>query len=298
MEENKSNEQIHYESITNYFKYLVGITATAITILAGVAIFFTFNNISELRNEVKNNSVEIKEEITRNLKGVENEIGEVKSSAVSTIETIQRQANNEIESFKNKIQTNVTDETKSRVDQAFEENSIRELVEKTAEEKLREQLDEIVKEQVQRSQENLEKQMKFVPIIILAVDKVRWGDRAGVEILDSLRNFENDPVIREQANKIYLEKMNDYNEVYKTFWKDHSLKNMVKNLEIKSEINEGDTLAFMKELSIIVKESREIDRVVHAILAINLLTEQEIKVFDFQRAALVCDSYVQNKQRK
>jgi hypothetical protein len=38
--ENKSEEQLHYESITSYFKYLVTVTVAAITIITGVVLFF------------------------------------------------------------------------------------------------------------------------------------------------------------------------------------------------------------------------------------------------------------------
>lgn len=59
---NKSEEKLHYESLTSYLKTIIGIAGTAIGIMAGVAIYFSYSNVKDMKEDIK----EIKKDYAEN----------------------------------------------------------------------------------------------------------------------------------------------------------------------------------------------------------------------------------------
>jgi len=261
MADNISEEAKHYQNLTSYFKYLVTLTALAITIITGVAIFFTFDNISGAREEVRSN-----------LSDIDKDIKQVTQKSISSIETLQMQAEQEVENFKNEIRTFALTETKTKVDEAFEENRIRELIESTAEKKLKEKLEIIVKDQVAITQSNLERQLKVVPNIILAIDKIRNGERAGIIQLDSLRLFSADALIKDLSNNAFIEKAKDYQVFYKGYADDKSLKDYRDIFKIDTTITDKDKTLLQKSIVKFIQTNQELNDVAYAICVLNNLT--------------------------
>ena len=263
-DENKTEEQRHYESITNYFKYLVTVTAAAITIITGVVLYFTFQNVSEARKEVNDKLSEMK-----------NEIKDASQSSQKSFDKLQEQAKDEVQNFKDEIQSYALNETKLKVNEAFEGNNIRQMVEQAADKKLNEQLDKIV-------QEKIYKDMTLIPEIVLAVDRIRAGERSGLEHLDSLRLYNSNSSIRRLASKAYMEKARDYDKIYNTNKKAIKLKEITSNIELRLHVTKPDTITLIKGLVSIIQNNQILDNVAVAINYLNRLTNNNFAMFDFK----------------
>lgn len=55
--------ELHYKSLTDYFKYLVTLTLAAIGILVTVGLYVTYKDVSAMRAEVRQNVLDAKAEI-------------------------------------------------------------------------------------------------------------------------------------------------------------------------------------------------------------------------------------------
>ena len=262
--ENKTEEQRHYENLTGYFKYLVTITIAAITIITGVVIYFTYQNISDARREVRDSLNEIK-----------NDMKNTSQKSLDSFEKLQKQANEDVQNFKTEIRSYALQETKTKVNEAFEGNNIKLMVEQAADKKLNEQLDKIV-------QEKIYKDLDVIPEIVLAVDKIRWSERSGLEHLDSLRLYNSNSSIRKLASKAYLEKVSDYDKIYNTNKKEIQIKEITSNSELKLNVSKPDTAAIIKGLVSIIRNNQVLDNVASAINYLNRLTNNHFAMFDFK----------------
>ena len=59
----KSSEQIEYERLSNFLKYVVSFSLGAITIISGFALFSTYKDRQEYKEEFKETVADLKEEL-------------------------------------------------------------------------------------------------------------------------------------------------------------------------------------------------------------------------------------------
>jgi hypothetical protein len=268
----KSEEQRHYDSLIRFFKYLVTLTIAAITIVVGVVMFLTFQNMSDARQEV-----------TKSLTEIKTDVKDATEKSLRSFDKLQIQVREEVKNFKEETRGYALNETKLRVAEAFEENKIKQLIEITAEERLKEKLEAIVEEQLIIIKQRVENQMKIFPDIVLAVDKIRNGKRAGLYQLDSLRLFSKDPLIRDLANDTYREKARDYEEFWWEYSKSKSLKDYRDIFRIDTSITVNDTILLLQSLITLIQTDQELNNVAYAICVFNNLTGQNIEMFDFEK---------------
>lgn len=280
----KSEEQRHYEHLTRYFKYLVAISITAIAVVAGVAIFFTYQNVSDARQEV-----------TKNLSEINNNVRDATEISLRSIENLQLKAKEEVQNFKEEMRNFALNETKLKVSEAFEENKITQLVEQTAEKKLKKRLEEIVEEQVIKTQKIIENQMQVIPILFLAVDKIRQGERSGLTILDSLRFQAKDPLIRKLSNDAFVGKAGDYEKHYKSDADNKTMKQYIQDFQLGPNISINDTVSILRGILRIIQTDQDLNNVAPAVLAINKITGEKFKMFDFESINKWSDIYFENK---
>jgi hypothetical protein len=280
----KSEEQRHYEHLTRYFKYLFTISMAAIALVAGVAIFFTYQNVSDARQEV-----------TKNLSEINNNVSDATEKSLRSIENLQLKAKEEVQNFKQEMRNFALNETKLKVSEAFEENKIAKLVEQTAEQKLKKKLEEIVEEQVIKTQKIIENQMKVIPSLFLAVDKIRQGERSGLTLLDSLRFKDEDPLIRKLANDAFTEKAKDYEESYKSDIDNKTIKKYLQEFRLGPNISVNDTVSVMRGVLNIIQTDQDLYNVAHAILFLNKITGEEFNMFDFESINKWADIYFKSK---
>lgn len=280
----KTEEQRHYDNLISFFKYLVTTTIAAIAIVVAVVVFFTFQNMSDARQEVTKSFLEIKSDVSN-----------ANEKLLRTFENLQLQAKEEVQNFKEETRNYALNETKIRVAEAFEENKIRQLVEITAEKKLREKLESIVEEQMIITKQRIENLMKVVPSLVLAVDKIRNGDRTGLALLDSLRYHDEDPLIRDLANNVFKEKARDYLEYHLPYFKGKTIKNYIGEFNLNPNISVNDTMSILKGIVSFIQTDQDLNQVASAIMALNKLSDENFNMFDFESINEWANKYFKNK---
>jgi len=185
-----SGEQI--KKIVNLAKIISGFIIFGITVVASVAIFFSYSSIKDIKEEVKTSTSELKSDVNRLLEYSQNEINRINQYSEKQINYIkddaiyqaQKSAQKEVELyFKNDI-------------------VVKSLLHNTAQEVL----------------SSFEKEVsdltQALPDILLALDKIRNGNKTGLDRIVYLKQSSQNSLIKEIATKIFKEKKDDYHELY------------------------------------------------------------------------------------
>ncbi len=268
----KKNDN-RYEKLISYFKYLVTITGTAITIIVAVALYFTYSNMIELKNEVRESSKEYKETIK-----------EFNDYAQNAIDQTQNQTNKQISLISTEAKQLALTAAKEKIEQTFESENINKLIEDAAERKLEKEIDLIVNKKLNDANKIIDEQLNIIPNLILYSDNVRQGDRKAFEFLDSLYRNSNNEKIKELTKSIIDGKTKDYDESIISIINELKLKSpfdLLFGVEKKSLINQ-DTSIMINNLIDYINKSNDLNEIAKSFYILRHL-EVDIQTFDFQK---------------
>jgi hypothetical protein len=261
-----------YEKLIGYFKYLITITGSAITIIVAVALYFTYNNLSDLRKEVKESTTEYKETIK-----------EFNSYAQKAIDQTQTQSNNQIALISTEAKQLALTAAKEKIDQTFERENIDKLIEEAAERKLGKEIDVIVNKKLSEAIKITDEQLNIIPDLILSADKVRWGDRKALDYLDSIQRVTDNPKIKQLIKIIIGGKIVDYNNSITQIMSDLKYKSPIDLLSDndKKLIINRDTTIMINNLIRFINNSNNLNDIAVAFLTLRNLGV-DIQTFEFE----------------
>ncbi len=285
--ESSSNEKQHYETLISIFKYMVG----AITILAGVVAWIIGSSLSD-----------VKKDLSGELQQLKVEIGAMRTESQISIKESGVEADKQIEHLRKNTETylNLTKDITSmqistlredaknlalssarlRIEEAFKTNDIQLQVETAAKKEIGNRLDEIVKREIEKTTSVFDN----FPILTNAYDRIRWGDRKALDILDSLANYSDNPTIRRVAKGYLLQKGIDYEQSGFDF-EGHNISqfNPLDQLGIKvsNPISKTDSTRIISDLVKIILKDADLYKVLYGFLALKKLTGIDLKTFDF-----------------
>ena len=263
-----SEEEKHYSSLTSYFKYLVTITSMAISIMTGLAIYFSYSSLSELKTEVK-----------EELGLMKTDIESLQTYAEKTIDKTQEQTTTQLGILKDEAKLLAINTTRKKVEESFSDGNIKYLIEKTAKDKLEGQLDEIVQKETFR----LEKTLKTIPKLSSTYERARWGwrTRKHIDTLYNYSKFHEDELIRTLAKEYLLLKGRDYEVSFTEDFEDKTEEEIIqiasKNLKIDA------TQANLNRLINYVLEEENCLDVAKAFILIRKITNLNIQTLDFDK---------------
>jgi hypothetical protein len=266
-------EDNKYEKLISYFKYLVTVTGSAITIIVAVALYFTYNNLSELRNEVRESSIEYKETIK-----------EFNDYAQNAIDQTQNQTNKQISLISTEAKQLALTAAKEKIEQTFESENINKLIEDAAERKLENEIDLIVNKKLSDANKIIDEQLNIIPNLILYTDNVRQGDRKAFEFLDSLYRNTNNEKIKELTKNIIAGKTKDYDEAITMTINELKFKSpfdLLLGVEKNSIINQ-DTSIMINNLIDYINKSSDLNEIANSFYILRHLGV-DIQTFDFQK---------------
>lgn len=150
----KSEEQIHYESLANYLKYVVGIAGALIVAVASVAIFFTYGDRQsmneendKLRTEFKNQMAESRSEMKSSyyaeLERFDKNIAEMKTDAKTQqlylgdrydkqVEDLKQSSKDQLGSITLETRRAATEQTQKEIAAIFQTDRIQKVIEQHA----------------------------------------------------------------------------------------------------------------------------------------------------------------------
>ena len=206
----KTEEQIHYENLQSFFKWVITIVGSVIAIMATVSLFFTYNNMKDNREELKQALDEAKSEIKEMVSNANITIKEtkdqsnltsnnVKFESLQTIKDLESEAQKSIIDIKDYAKSLALYETERKVSEAFNDNNIQRVIDEAAKKEIETRVIGIITSSFQQ-----------IPNFILAVDKIRAGDRKSFIYMDSIAKNSKDQVYQSMAKKVIKEKTRDY----------------------------------------------------------------------------------------
>lgn len=193
-----------FKKIVNLFKVIVIFVTSGLTILVTAALIVSYKDVASMRTDLRNQASDMKEEIAA-----------LKSYSQTEIKNAQDYSIRQINITKEEALTQAKLSANLKIQEIFEDNRrIREMIEETAEKKLYTRLNEILDMQLLETEEILKSQVKVIPSLISATDRIRVGSREALEYVDSLRLNAERKSVRELAETIFQLKKEDYFNVF------------------------------------------------------------------------------------
>jgi len=264
-----TEEELHYKSLINLFKYLVAIVGIVITIITSVSVYYSYHSLNDLKSDVRSE-----------LEVMKDEIQSLKDYAETRIDKTQERANAQLGVIKDESRLLAINTTRNKVEESFNESNIQYLIEKTAEKKLSNKLGEIVEVQTSK----IESTLRAIPQVSAAYDRARWGwrDREHLDTLYSYSKNHPDKIIRSLANDYLIIKGLDYRIA---FTEDHTTKSEteianIAGKSLKIEVKNENITSLIK----VIEEDRNCQNITHAFYVLNhLLPDIEIDNFNFDK---------------
>lgn len=159
---NNSSEKLQYEKLASYFKYLVGITMSAITIVCAVAGFLFWNSGKEMREEFNNKNVElrndfkaIQEDLKQQKASMQFELSKLSEKSNSEIEKTRINAIGEIENVKTYASSEARLEARNKINEVFNNKNFDDFVAQIAKERMEPQIVNLVDQRLIQNEKEI-----------------------------------------------------------------------------------------------------------------------------------------------
>jgi len=208
-EHKKSEEEIHYQSITKFLLWAVGITGALMVTIAGTSIYFSFQDRKEMKAEYKetldafiSQIKEAKQEARQESRETEKNLFERSRYDIASTKDDYR---NELSLIQSETHRLALDETQKQIADIFKTDKIQAIIEKNAIGELKDKLPSTIADYT-----------KKLPKVLEAANWMREGSQKGVDLLKSYFNSENE-FERDMSKKIYEDLLTDYRKKYSEY---------------------------------------------------------------------------------
>jgi hypothetical protein len=143
----KTPEQIHYENISSFFKWGIGLSGTLIGLIASFAIFISYKDRNDMKDEYRNTLTELKSQITELKDDAKTKAQSIKDDAKDAVKSTQDYSEREIDRIKVSTNEIALKETQKQIETIFATDKIQNLIENQAVKEIKSKVSEIVAEQ-------------------------------------------------------------------------------------------------------------------------------------------------------
>jgi len=190
----KTEEQIHYENLKRYFLWAISITGTFIAVIAGFAIFVTYNDRNAMREEYSKSISDLKAQIAEIKNDATQSAKAIKDDARESVRDTKEYAQSEISHITTSTNEIALREAQRQIDAIFATTKIQDLIENQAVKEIKNKLPEII---------NAQTRNEF--IIHDLADKMRQGFRDAADSLKSFFLNSRNPTDSFHAKELYDE---------------------------------------------------------------------------------------------
>ncbi len=195
---NHSSEKLQYEKLTSYFKYLVGITMSAITIICAVAGFLFWNSGKEMREEfntkneeLRNDFKAIQEDLKEQKTTMQFELSKLIEKSNAEIEKTRINAVSEIENVKTYASNEARSEARNKINEVFTNKNFDDFVAKIAKERMEPQIINLVDKRLNQNEKE---------IINQAINDIESLDKS--KFILAINYLQTNPQIKLSDNQI------------------------------------------------------------------------------------------------
>lgn len=154
----KSEAQLHYESVTTFFKWAIGIAGACVSVIVAIALYSTYSNIGEMKRDMREDLKEVKTKYDNSIQELKSQISDLKQDAQLTVENIRNDSKEAVLSTKEYSQNELSriskttnqlaiTETRNQLDNIFATDKIQNLIQTQAVKEVKNKVVEIVAEQ-------------------------------------------------------------------------------------------------------------------------------------------------------
>jgi hypothetical protein len=197
--EKNNNDHTHYEYITKFLLWALGVTGALIATIVSIAIYVSYKDRDSMREEYSNTIKDLRGQIN----DIKNEASEtsknIKSDLKDEVISTKKYSQNELERIHAQTSEVALSETKKEVGDIFKSDKIKDIIENQA-------INEIqtkVKDIVNKETENLSN-------INDAASEMRIGRKSGMYKLKSYFEGDYNVIDKLNAKKLYDRISNDY----------------------------------------------------------------------------------------
>lgn len=267
----KSEEQMHYENIASFFKWCIGIAGGAIAIIVSFAIYSTYNNVKDMKDDYARTIKDLKEEINDLKIDAESTVKSIENDAKETVRTTQANTDKTLQQIKSSTSQFALDETRKELSDIFGTNKIQDLIENEAVREVKDKVEEIVQEET-----------KNLSRINDAASYMRLGSRKG---LTELKNYFEHPTNKLDsltAKNLYDEIRKNYIEVRAEDTTQWSSNNSTKLtfIDETQPLSEANKSALSILMGWVNESNSELNNPAGIILYINNYVKHPFDVFD------------------
>ena len=290
--EQANYEKLHYDKHIDFFKTMISLAGTFSLALVSLGIWFTWSSREAAQNEFKNNMLEARNEFRMYMSESRADIKEMKDEARRSVVEAEGRVNFQIEYLQNQMQEQVPlirDQAENlalsavnrTINEEFESRNIRELIENTADDRLKNQAGEILDERIRQRTADLDEQSKALARLTIATDQIRSGERRWWLTLDSMMKYHRLPIIRNLASELMQQKTFDYTRVHTLSGPMASLnhQDLLRDLK-KPSSNNLDTI-IRSFIEVINDPEQDLNIISQVILHLNSFSDKDFKFFVF-----------------
>jgi len=292
-------EKIHYEKLISFFKWLIGV----FVVVVGFTAYVIDNSLSEFKSGLEQEVTVLRDQINRMEEQVnytldkseqraDKELVRVRQDAYEIMQFTRDVTTTQIDVIREDAKNLALSSAKSRVEQAFADGNINELVQRTAEGVVAEKLESLVELEL----DEIRVVFDYVPRMTTLFDQITHGNRGAFDELDSLANLHENSVVNEMATDLLLQKGKDYEQdifvpgSYEYRFQDVNLQPLADSLlfeklnEIPTErhyknMAKGDRVNFLSET---IKNSEDLYEVGVSFILLRREIDKEIQTFDMR----------------
>lgn len=195
----KSEEQLHYESLSNYLKSIVGISGTIIAFIVSVGVWFSYNNQKDMKDDYEHTIDRIQNQVAdASNKAIESQ-KQLTESANKQIALLQESSYIKLNQINSETKALALNKTQHNVDSIFKTNELQSIIEKQATGEIKKKVNVIV-----------DNETKNILPIDNAASSMTSGNRIGMDRLRSYFIKSVNSVDSARAKSLYDLIRNDY----------------------------------------------------------------------------------------
>ena len=177
-----------FKRLINLVKLVAGFVIGAIALVASIAIFFSYKSISDIKEEVRNET---------NL--IRSEVDNLMSYSKSEIDRVNKFSEGQIKYIKEDVVYQAKKSAEKKVENYFDNDSeVKLIIQNTAQNVLSKFEDEVNELTLQ------------LPEILVAIERISNDNRDGIETIINLKENTENYIVKKMAEDLFNEKKNDY----------------------------------------------------------------------------------------
>jgi F0F1-type ATP synthase membrane subunit b/b' len=287
----KSEEEKHYQYIISFFKFVLQISLVLLTIFIGAGSYLFYKDRGQFNDDIRAYLKESRDQIKEMTNDAKTTVKETKDESNQLSNNLKSDAEKNIQYIREDARTLALAEATKQVNEAFKEKNIQISIQEAAEREITSSVRDMVFDK-----------LRLLPNVMLALDRIRAGDKISFLYLDSLATNCKEPFIKSISDSIVSSKREEYDIDGSDEF--HCLQDIrisdllasgietvlafnIYNDELKKnkpDSSENYCRKLFNETKEDLNMNNNLNHIAYDFKVFRFLTGEKIKMFDFQRA--------------